>query len=183
MSLKEIDAYDGSSLYNLKEPTKLFHGQMYSLKEQWVICTESITSYQRIISKFTNKEDTYRIDYRKLNESIAHICRLMIEKVNKDNRFLKAMPFDYNTEANYYKLSDKVGYFDANKVALKSFVWPIGKHYKIKLLIQIYGIFVYTTGDGFGMMAKLSTKIMQVQIEGEANEEETIDVVIDVCLL
>ena len=166
---------------------KIFNNIFYSVKSPIFLSVPLSASYLKVeSSKYTaNKkglgESQVILISTDLQAFMSHILKRLASHLPAKLHAEHAH-FDYESDDHghvYMKLSEKVQLFNASKHPLKADSWIFG-HYNAKFMIQVYGIYLYTSesdDDNGGemknrKMVKLSAKIVQIMCLEKVREPE-----------
>lgn len=170
---------------------KIFNNLFYSVKSPLFLSVSLGANYLKVESSKYGTSATSG-NSKKLGQVILMSNDLQAFMSHVLKKLLSHLPskmideyvnFDYESDDRghvYMKVSEKVQIFNANKRLLKTDSWIFG-HYNAKFMIQVYGIYLYTSEDDDHeektkkKMAKLSAKIVQILCIEKAREPEFLN--------
>ena len=175
ISIQEIEAFDSTSLYLVKEKVQKWKGFMYNLRNRWLLTTDWVKHYASFISNFTNETQIF-IEDAKLSAIVNHMARKMADRLNEDGGLFGANQvhgYANQVEGVYAKFGKTWHVYNKEKANITSgFDWKTPRQ-KLRFLFEIFGYFVFEESMSKEMQVKVVYKILQVQnhIVPEKGEE------------
>ena len=175
---EKCEQYNNSTLYNFKNPSKIFHGQMFTIRSNWFIQTPPIMRHSKYSSQFNKNESHCVIKCSVLGTALNYIIVRCREKLPPPINTYRV--FDYGEEINFIKFGDYFHVFDASgNDHTKIYDWT--KQFEVRFLIQIFGVFAYEFGGQKRL--KLMIKIQQMKINKMVEEQSEKTSIMDTCLI
>ena len=162
-----IADFDESEMYNLRDPTPLFQGNMLNVLGGWSILLDGESKIQALRSRFRqpNGPLAFQIEDTEMPRVLWHITERMMKNAKLRAHFPTAIPFIYDDRFNIINCIDRMKCFDSDRQEIINFHITDDAYYGARLWLEIYGVFVYQPENQANLLvAKLKVKVGQAQL-------------------
>ena len=162
-----IQAFDGSDLYYLRDPTPIFQGNMMSCRGSWSLLMDCQSKIQPMRNRMhlPGGALTLQIEDTELPKALWHITEQMMRNPKLQAHFSSAVPYIFDDRYNIINCIKNMKCYDSECREMIHFYMPEDGYYLARLYLEIYGMYVYRPENETDILvAKLSIKVGQAQL-------------------